>query len=72
MFKKIMDEVKDAHDDEDGGFNAGKLLKLKKKLYPKCSDPPTAMVNDEGKLPIDDIDIVKEAEKHYMCLNQLK
>ena len=40
-------------------------METKEKLSPKCSDPPTAMVNDEGKLLIDDIDIVKEAEKHY-------
>ena len=67
-----MDEIKDTHDDEDGGFIAGKLLQLKKKLSPKCSNPPTTMGHDEGKLLVDDVDIVKEAEKHYMCLNQLK
>ena len=32
MFKKIMNEVKDANDDEDGGFNAGNQWKLKKKI----------------------------------------
>ena len=50
MFKKIMNEVKDANDDEDGVFNAGNLWKLKKKISPNCSDPPTAMLSDEGKL----------------------
>ena len=65
MFKKIMTEVKDSNDDEDGGFNAGKLWKLKKKLSPNCSEPPTAMMSDEGKLLTNDAEIVKEAEKHY-------
>ena len=41
MFQKIMTEVKGMEDSEDGGFNSGRLWKLKKKLSPKVSDPPT-------------------------------
>ena len=34
MYKKIIGEVKGFEDSEDGGFNTGKLWKLKKKNYP--------------------------------------
>ena len=44
MYNKIKEEL--AHiDSEDGGFNSGRLWKLKKKLSPKPHDPPTAMKN---------------------------
>ena len=65
MFKNIMNEVKGIEDSEDGGFNAGRLWKLKKKLSPKASDPPTAMLNSDGKLITSDDDIKAEAVKHY-------
>ena len=48
MFKKIMTEVKGAENCKDGGFNTGKLWKLKKKLSPRNQDSPTAMYNDSG------------------------
>ena len=35
---------------EEGGINSGQLWKLKKKLNPKCRDPPTAMLDSEGNL----------------------
>ena len=34
MYKKIIGEVKGFEDSEDGGFNTGKLWKLKTKNYP--------------------------------------
>ena len=65
MFQKIMTKVKGMEDSEDGGFNWGRLWKLKKKLSPKVSDPPTAMTNSVGKLLTSDDDIKAEAIKHY-------
>ena len=41
-YKKIKDEVR-AMSGEEGGYNPGHLWKLKKKLVPLQSDPPTAM-----------------------------
>ena len=38
----------------DGGINAGKLWKLKKKLCPKKTDPKTALVDEEGNLVTND------------------
>ena len=46
---KINEEISDFKC-EEGGINVGKLWKLKKKLSPICREPPTAMVNKEGKL----------------------
>ena len=65
MFQKIMTEVKGMEDSEDGGFNAGRVWKLKKKLSPKVCDPPTAMTNSFGKLVISENDNKAEAVKHY-------
>ena len=48
MFRKIKAEVQGVDDAEEGGFNAGKLWKLKSKLAPRNKDPPTAMFNKEG------------------------
>ena len=47
---------------EDGGFNTGKL---KKKLCPKPTDPPTAMQGSDGKVMTVDKDILEEAVRHY-------
>ena len=65
MFEKIMLEVKGMEENEDGGFNPGKLWKLKKKLSPKANEPPTAMLNSEGKIITSEEDIKLEAIKHY-------
>ena len=32
-------------DCEDGGLNSGNLWNIKKEIFPKCKDPPTAMVD---------------------------
>ena len=63
MFSKIKEEVNGIENSEDGGFNSGKLWKLKKKLSPKHNDPPTAMYNSDGTLLTAEEDILKEAEK---------
>ena len=60
-----MTEVTGLEDSEDGGFNAGRLWKLKKKLSPKVSEPPTAMKDTNGKLITSSEDIKAEAVKHY-------
>ena len=65
MCDKIMGELKDMGDSEDGGYNSSKLWKLKNKLSPRFTDPPTAMMNSEGKLLTDNKDIIEEAVKHY-------
>ena len=57
-FKVICDEISNIKCDE-GGINSGKLWRLKKKLSPRCRDPPTAMLNEEGKL----VTNAKEIEK---------
>ena len=48
-YNKIKEEISDIKH-EEGGINSGKLWKLKKKLSPKCRDPPTAMLDQEGDL----------------------
>ena len=47
MYKYIKEEI-ECIDSEDGGFNSGKLWKLKKKLSPSNFDPPTAMKDSDG------------------------
>ena len=65
MSKTILEEIKGISKSDEGGINSGKLWKLKKKLMPRSQDPPTAMVNTEGKLLTDKDDIMKEAVNHY-------
>ena len=48
-YNKICEEISDIKCDE-GGIHSGKLWQLKKKLSPKCRDPPTAMLDLEGNL----------------------
>ena len=36
------------HNSEDGGWNSGYLWKLRRKILPRPSDPPTAMENQNG------------------------
>ena len=48
-YEKIKEEIDNINCDE-GGFNSGNLWKLKKKLSPKCRDPPTAMLDRAGNL----------------------
>ena len=48
-YEKIKEEI-DSIKSEDGGVHYGQLWKLKKKLSPKCRDPPTAMLDKHGNL----------------------
>ena len=64
-YKKIKEEIKDMECDE-GGINAGKLWKLKKKLSRRQTDPPTAMLDQEGNLVTSPLGIQKIATEHYM------
>ena len=65
MNTKIKGEVEGMEDSEDEGFNPGKVWRLKKKLSPKISDPPTAMHDFEGKLLTSDKGIKVEVMKNY-------
>ena len=64
MYKHIKEEI-ECIDSEDGGFNSGKLWKLKKKLTPSNYDPPTAMKDTDGNLLTAENDILKEATNQY-------
>ena len=57
--------MKGIDSDEEGGFNTGKLWRLKKILCPRAKQPPEALQSDEGKLLISDKEITDEAIKHY-------
>ena len=48
-YKKIKEELANIKV-EEGGIHSGSLWQLKKKLSPKCRDPPTAMLDQEGNL----------------------
>ena len=51
---------------EDGGLNSGTLWNLKKDLFPKCRDPPTAMKDPvSGNLLTNDAKIQKVAVDVY-------
>ena len=49
MQKKVKEEL-EGIENEDGGIHPEKLWALRKKLFPKSRDPPTAMINEEGDL----------------------
>ena len=63
-YKIIKEEIKDMECDE-GGINAGKLWKLKKKLSPRTQDVPTAMLDQHGNLVTSETGIKKIAIDHY-------
>ena len=48
-YNKIKEETSKIKVDE-GGINSGSLWKLKKKISPRCRDPPTAMLHSFGNL----------------------
>ena len=48
-YETIKEEI-DNIDCQEGGVNSSHLWKLKKKLSPKCRDPPTAMLDPKGNL----------------------
>ena len=64
MYSKIKEELKGIIY-EEGGWNAGFLWKLRRKIFPRPEYPPTAMENIEGVLLTDPNEIQKEAIKYY-------
>ena len=64
-FDKIKEEISKIDVDE-GGFNSGSLWKLKKKISPKCRDPPTAMFDESGNLVTSQDMIDRLALKTYI------
>ena len=62
----IIKEKTDGFDCEDGGLNSGVLWNMKKQLFPKCRDPPTAMKDPiSGNLLTSDEKINKAAVNVY-------
>ena len=51
---------------EEGGIHSGKLWKLRKKLFPKSKDPPTAMCDAAGNLATKEVEIEKTAIETYI------
>ena len=68
-YEKIKEEIEGIKC-EEGGFNSGKLWKLKKKLFPQSRDPPTAMLDQDGNLVTDSSQIQNIALETYR--NRLK
>ena len=64
MYRKIKNEIR-VMNNEEGGYNPGHLWKLKQKLSPRYSEPPTAMKDATGKLLTSTEDIEAETIKHY-------
>ena len=50
-YNKIKEEISNIKV-EEGGLHSGNLWRLKKKMSPKCRDPPTAMLDSSGNLSI--------------------
>ena len=52
-------------DSEEGGWNSSYLWKIKQKISPHSSDPPTAMMDSERNILTDPEEIKNEAKKHF-------
>ena len=63
-YEKVMNASSEI-DCEEGGMSSGKLWSLKKTLFPRCRDPPTAMINTEGNLVTNEEEIKEMALKAY-------
>ena len=63
-YEKIKEEIDNINCDE-GGINSGHLWKLKKKISPKCRDPPTAMLDDDDNIVTGEKALEKLALKTY-------
>ena len=64
-FNKIKEKTKGI-DSEDGAFNSGQLWSLKKEIFPKSREPPTAMTDPlSGNLLTSDEKIEKAAINVY-------
>ena len=64
LYNIVKEEVKKINS-ENGGFNSGHLWKLKKKLIGKPNNPPTAIVDENGKLATTKQEIEKVSLKHF-------
>ena len=62
--KKIEKELAGI-DCEEGGVHSGGLWKLRKKLFPKSRDPPTAMYDQTGNLVTNEEQIERLALDTY-------
>ena len=73
-FKKISDATSDINCDE-GGMSSGKLWNLKKQLFPRSRDPPTAMLDNSDNL-VTNVETIKklavEAYKERLKSRQMK
>ena len=63
-YQTIMEEISNIKV-EEGGIHSGSLWKLKKKLNPRCRDPPTAMMDPDNNLLTNPEEIEKLALKTY-------
>ena len=62
-------KIKEATQDIDtisGGYNSGRLWKLKRQMFPNSKDSPTAMIDQEGNLQTEPEEIKKAATQEYM------
>ena len=50
---------------DEGGIHSGSLWRLKKKLSPRCRDPPTAMIDEDGILQTHPEEIAKLALRTF-------
>ena len=62
--KKIEAELQDI-ECEEGGFNMGKLWKLKKSLFPYNKEPLTAMIDAKGNLITSETNLKEHTINHY-------
>ena len=67
--KEYYGKIKEATQDIDttsGGYNSGRLWKLKRQMFPNANDPPTAMIDQEGNLQTEPEEIQKAATQEYL------
>ena len=69
-YNKIENET-NKYDCDDGGFHSGKLWNLKKHLFPKHRDPPTAMKDDAGNL-LTSSDEINELALKKLAIERLR
>ena len=63
--KKKIEEELAGLDCDEGGVHSGRLWKLRKKLFPRSRDPPTAMKDQSGNLITSEDQIEKLALETY-------
>ena len=64
LYDIVKNEVKKINS-ENGGFNSGHLWQLKKKLSGKQTNPPAALIDENGKLATTKTEIEALTLKHY-------